>query len=84
MVTENNKIESPRQKFVRLCNSRVNKTLRKLDILAYLADKRRYEFSQKDVDKIEKALQKKLSYVIQKFREQSKGKPEKEEFHLEE
>lgn len=75
--------ETPRQRFVRLCNARVSILLKRFNVLAHLADRRRYEFSQGDVDKIQNVLQQKLDYVIGKFREQSKEKSSEDEFRLE-
>lgn len=77
------KNETPRQRFVRLCNSRVNTVLKRLNVLSYLADPRRYEFSQRDIDMIEKALREKLDYLVRKFRDQSKPEKGQNEFQLE-
>lgn len=75
--------QTPRQRFVRLGNARVNLILKRLNVLANLADRRRYEFSVKDVDLMEKSLRDRLDYIIRKFREHSQESKHGDEFRFE-
>jgi|TARA_B110000091_G_C13747759_1_gene446275 hypothetical protein len=56
-----------REKFVKLANSRVISTLDKIRLIGNLADKRYYEYSDKDVKKMFDALSKELNLVKSKF-----------------
>jgi uncharacterized protein YeeX (DUF496 family) len=59
--------ESKREKFVRLAENRVNRTLNELKLIANLSNKCNYDYSQEDVDKIIKSLKKEVSDLEQKF-----------------
>ena len=41
--------ETKRDKFVRLAEARTNKTIKMIQLLGNLSDKRSYEFSDKDI-----------------------------------
>ena len=56
-----------REKFVKLANSRVTATLDKMRLIGNLADKRYYEYSDKDIKKMFDALSKELNLVKSKF-----------------
>lgn len=54
-------------KFVELANRRVNKALKNLQLVANLANRQNYEFSEEQARKIVKALQSELDVVKQSF-----------------
>ena len=56
-----------REKFVKLANSRVTSTLDKIRLIGNLADKRYYEYSEKDIKKMFDSLNKELILVKSKF-----------------
>jgi hypothetical protein len=51
------------EKFVKLANKRVNKTIKDLQLIGNLANKRNYTYSDVQAKKIVKALQKELAEV---------------------
>ena len=59
--------DNKREKFVKLANSRVTATLDKMRLIGNLADKRYYEYSDKDTKKMFDALSKELNLVKSKF-----------------
>jgi len=59
--------DNKREKFVKLANSRVTATLDKMRLIGNLADKRYYEYSEKDIKKMFDALSKELNLVKSKF-----------------
>tara|TARA_B110000858_G_C17473267_1_gene323745 strand:+ start:187 stop:417 length:231 start_codon:yes stop_codon:yes gene_type:complete len=59
--------DNKREKFMKLANSRVTSTLDKIRLIGNLADKRYYEYSDKDIKKMFDALNKELSHVKSKF-----------------
>lgn len=59
--------DNKREKFVQLANSRVTATLDKMRLIGNLADKRYYEYSDKDIKKMFDALSKELNLVKSKF-----------------
>ena len=56
-----------REKFVKLANSRVTTTLDKIRLIGNLADKRYYNYSDKDIKLMFDALNKELNLVKSKF-----------------
>jgi hypothetical protein len=64
--------ESKREKFVRLAENRVNRTLNELKLITNLSNKCNYDYSQDDVDKIVKSLKKAVSDLEQKFASKNK------------
>ena len=68
-----------RQRFIRIAESRVNKVLNNLDNLARCSNSRNYEYSEAEVKKIFREIERKVKEV--KF--QFQGKPEsKQRFRL--
>lgn len=59
--------ETKRDKFVRLAEARTNKTIKMIQLLGNLSDKRSYEFSDKDIATIFNAIDKELKMARQKF-----------------
>jgi hypothetical protein len=56
-----------RDRFVHLANHRVSKALHFLDLLGNLADKEKYDFTKKDIDKIAKAIDRELEISMKRF-----------------
>ena len=61
------KEETKRDKFVRLAEARTNKTIKMIQLLGNLSDKRSYAFSDKDIATIFNAIDKELKMARQKF-----------------
>jgi ABC-type oligopeptide transport system ATPase subunit len=59
--------KSKSEKFIELANKRVNKTIKDLRLVANLANKKNYEFSEGQAAKIIKALQKEVDSVKHAF-----------------
>lgn len=59
--------ESDRNKFVRLANSRVNKTINAIRLIGNLSNKSNYSYTDADVEKIFRALQDELKACRQRF-----------------
>ena len=59
--------ETKRDKFVRLAESRMNNTLKQIELLSNLSNTRAYEFSKEDVDKIIKTLKTAVSDLEKAF-----------------
>lgn len=53
-------METKREKFLRLANSRTNKLLDSIRLLANLSNKSNYDYTKADVDKIFNAIDKEL------------------------
>jgi len=68
-----NKNESKRGRFVRLAEKRTNEVLDRLRILGGCANKRMYEYSKQDVDKIFRAIDVELKRVKSMFTEEKKS-----------
>jgi hypothetical protein len=56
-----------RAKFVELANNRVNRALRDLRLIGNLSNRSAYEYTDEDVRKIVRALQKELDTVRNRF-----------------
>lgn len=56
-----------REKFVKLAESRVNKTLKDVQLIGNLSNRSAYEYSDEDIRKIFKALQESLDKAKQRF-----------------
>ena len=67
-------------KFVELANKRVNKAIKDLKLIGNLANRKNYEFTDEQVKKIIKALQKEIDSIKQTFR--STASEGREEFRL--
>ena len=57
-----------REKFVKLANARVAKTLKDLQLIGNLANRRAYTYSETDVKMIFKAIDTEISIVRDRFR----------------
>jgi len=65
--------ETPEERFKRIATLRTNAVLYKIRLLGNLANKQRYRYSEKDVNKIFSALNKQIREVRAKYNSQ-KGK----------
>lgn len=61
------------KRFKRLASSRTNEVLDKLRILGNCADRRTYDYTDEDVDKIFKAIDEQVKIVKAKFKKPKKG-----------
>lgn len=57
-----------RENFVRLAQARTNRVLKDLDLIGNLANRSNYSYTEEDVRKIFKAVQKRVADVEGKFR----------------
>lgn len=69
--------ETKRQKFIRLAEKRTNRILDTLDLLGNLSNTNNYEFTQKDVDKIFKAIESSVSETKRTFTKNGEQKHNK-------
>ena len=60
-------MENKRDKFVRLAESRVTKTIKSIRLVGNLANKSVYEFSEADVKKIFSAMEKEIRIAKERF-----------------
>ncbi|QWT53576.1 hypothetical protein [Eubacterium sp. MSJ-33] len=67
-------MESKREKFVRLAEARTNKTIKMLQLIGNLSDRRSYEYSDKDISVIFNTIEKELKISRQKFETSSLNK----------
>jgi len=73
-MTENEKRETPNDKFRRLASVRTNAILEKLQLLGNLADTRNYQYSDEEVSKIFSAINNKLKDTRGKFKTNNQRK----------
>ena len=73
-MTENQKRETPNDKFRRLASVRTNAILEKLQLLGNLADTRNYQYSDEEVSKIFSAINNKLKDTRGKFKTNNQRK----------
>ena len=66
--------ESKREKFVRLAENRTNRILDTLQLLGNCSNTSVYEYTQKDVDKIFKAIQSQVDETKRRFNKQDNSK----------
>ena len=64
---KNNENESRREKFIRLAESRMNNTLKNIELLSNLSNKSSYDYSQSDIDKMIKTLKQAVSNLEKSF-----------------
>lgn len=62
-----------RKKFVELAEARVNRTIKNIRLIGNLSSRGPYEYSEKDVREIFKALQKELDAAKSRFSENGGG-----------
>lgn len=68
------KIENKRERFIRVAERRTNAVLEKLRILGNCSNKSMYEYTQEDIEKIFKALNKALRDTKSLFEQKSNMK----------
>lgn len=66
-------MEEKREKFVRLAEQRVNRALNDLRLIGNLSNRNAYTFTDEDVKKIFKTLQKELDQTRSRFSEAEGG-----------
>ena len=66
--------ETKRDKFKRLCESRMNNALKQIELLGNLSNTNAYEFNLEDVEKMVKTLRKAVSELDKTFKEEHKKK----------
>ena len=66
--------ESKREKFVKLAENRTNRIIDTLKLLGNLSNTNAYEYSQKDVEKIFKEIQRQLDETKKRFNKQETTK----------
>lgn len=64
--------ESKHDRFKRVATKRINEVIEKLRILGNCADKRNYEYTNEDVEKIFSEINKQVKKVRSKFVEEEK------------
>lgn len=69
--------ETKRDKFVRLATARTNKIIDMIQLLGNCSNTSQYEYSQKDVDKIFKAIQVELDEAKKRYSKQDSEKGNK-------
>jgi Fe-S cluster biogenesis protein NfuA len=62
--------ETKREKFVRLVEARTSKIINMVQLLGNCSNQSQYEYTQKDVDKIFKAIQTELDEAKKRFSKQ--------------
>lgn len=70
-----------RKRFKRLAEKRTNRVLERLDILSNCANRSNYKYTEKEVNKIFREINKKVKNVKTQFKV-SKGKDDKDKFEL--
>lgn len=70
-------LETPEERFRRLATKRTNEVLKRLDILGNCANRQVYRYTEKELEKIFKAIENKIKEVRGRFRF-----PEREKFKL--
>ena len=69
--------ETKRERFVRLVEARTNKIINMVQLLGNCSNQSQYEYNQKDVDKIFKAIQTELDEAKKRFSKQDSEKGSK-------
>lgn len=72
--------ESPRDKFVRLAESRVNSLVKTIRLLGNLSNNSNYSYTEQDVNKIFRSIEKELTFAKARFR--TGGKSDDSVFRL--
>lgn len=67
-------METKREKFVRLAESRMTNTLKQIELLSNLSNTSAYEYTQEDIDKMIRTLKKSISDLESSFRKENKNK----------
>jgi hypothetical protein len=61
-------IKDKRAKFIELANARVNRAIKDLQLIGNLANKRAYEYSEKDARHIVKALEAEIDKIKDRYK----------------
>lgn len=69
--------ETKREKFVRIAEARTNKIINMIQLLGNCSNQSQYDFTQKDVDKIFKAIQAELDEAKRRYNKQDSQKGSK-------
>lgn len=69
--------ETKRDKFVRIAEARTNKIINMIQLLGNCSNQRQYDYTQKDVDKIFKAIQAELDEAKRRYNKQDSQKGSK-------
>lgn len=69
--------ETKRDKFVRIAEARTNKIISMIQLLGNCSNQSQYEYTQKDVDKIFKAIQTEIDEAKNRFKHQDNQKGNK-------
>jgi len=69
-----NNPETLEERFRRLATKRTNEVLKRLDILGNCANRQVYSYTEKEIEKIFKAIENKIREVKASFRFPQKGK----------
>ena len=67
MKKQKAKIESKRDRFRRLAQTRTNQVIKRLRILGNCADKGRYEYAKEDMERIFAAIDRRLNKIKARF-----------------
>jgi hypothetical protein len=59
--------ETSRQKFIRLANARVNKTIKAIKLVGNLSNRSNYSYTTDDIEKIFRAINSELKSCRQRF-----------------
>ncbi len=71
------KVESKREKFVRIAEARTNKIINMIQLLGNCSNQSLYDYSQKDVTKIFNAIQVELDEAKKRYSKQDSQKGSK-------
>ena len=66
-MKNNNKDDTPKDRFKRLATLRTNEVLKRLKVLGNCANRQAYEYSEKDIELIFSTIERKVREVKMKF-----------------
>lgn len=66
-MKNNNKDDTPKERFKRLATLRTNEVLKRLKILGNCANRQSYEYSEKDIESIFSTIERRVREVKMKF-----------------
>ncbi len=70
----NNKKETANERFKRVASARTQKIIDMIELLGNCSNRRVYEYSQEDVDKIFNAIETELNLIKEKYKGNGKNK----------
>lgn len=68
-------METKREKFVRIAETRTNKIIDMIKLLGNCSNKNAYEYTEKDINEIFSAIEKELKVARKKFENQGEDSP---------